>query len=246
MRETPVVNVWLATAMRRIGGTAMLEGMPTEIPHKLTEPEPDGSSREWVIEIVAALMLSLVAVATAWCGYHAARWDGRQAFLYGTSARLRVEAAVAATEGGDQRLLDAVTFNTWIRLTEEKNEKLAGIYVRRFTPEYKVAFDAWLKTDPFNSPSAPPGPAFMPEYRNPLLIEAARLNQEANEAFSRGTEARENSELYVRRTVMLATVLFLTAIAMRFKVRKVQVSLLAVAGIPMVFHLANVAMHPRL
>jgi hypothetical protein len=34
--------------------------------------------------------------------------------------------------------------------------------VRRFSPEYRTAFDAWLKTDPFTDPSAPPEPGYMP------------------------------------------------------------------------------------
>jgi hypothetical protein len=38
------------------------------------------------------------------------------------------------------------------------------------------AFDAWLETDPFTDPAAPAGPGHMPEYRNPQLEEAERLN----------------------------------------------------------------------
>jgi len=96
----------------------MSEGMNIGVAHELIETanNTQDDSRRWLIEIAEAVALSVIAVATAWCGYHAARWDGRQALLYGTSARLRVEAAVDATQGGQQRLLDVVTFNTWIRL----------------------------------------------------------------------------------------------------------------------------------
>jgi hypothetical protein len=65
-----------------------------------------------VAEIFEVLILAIVAVATAWSGYQAARWDGREAFLYGESTRLRVEASEAATLGGQQRLQDISTFNT--------------------------------------------------------------------------------------------------------------------------------------
>jgi hypothetical protein len=34
-----------------------------------------------IVEIVEAILLAVVAVATAWGGYQAARWDGRQAEL---------------------------------------------------------------------------------------------------------------------------------------------------------------------
>ena len=224
----------------------MSEGMSIEIAAMLAEEHSKVHSRVWLIEVAEALMLSAIAVVTAWCGYQAAKWDGRQALLYGDSARVRVEAAVAATEGGQLRLLDVVTFNTWIRLREDKDQDAARLYERRFSPEYKVAFDAWLKTDPFSNPDAPTGPIRMPEYRNALLERSAQLNREATEAFTQGTEAREVAELYVRRTVMLATVLFLTALAQRFKVHRVRVGLLLVAAALLAYQLFNVAMHPRL
>jgi hypothetical protein len=203
-------------------------------------------SRHWVIEILEAAGLSIIAVATAWCGYHAARWDGRQALMYGTSSHMRMQATVDATEGGQQRLLDVVTFNTWIRLQETKNEKIAGIYVRRFSPEYKIAFDAWLKTNPFSNPDAPTGPIHMPEYRNSQLLQAAELNRQADAAFDQGTQARDYSEKYVRATVLLATILLLIALAQRFRVHMVRVGLLVVAAAVMIYALSDVAHLPRL
>jgi hypothetical protein len=226
----------------------MSEDMNVVLAQKLAEASVDSKedSRHWIIEILEACGLSIVAVATAWCGYNAARWEGRQSLLYGTSSRLRVEAALAETEGGQQRLLDVVTFNTWIRLEETKNEKVASIYVRRFSPEYRTAFDAWLKTNPLTNPNAPMGPANMPEYRNHNLIQAAELNRQADDAFEQGTLARDNSDKYVRGTVLLATILFLIALAQRFKVHVVRLGLLAVAAIMMVYALSNVAYYPRL
>jgi hypothetical protein len=86
-----------------------------EIAHKLSAARPVDTVRLELLEIAEAVVLSLIAVATALSGYQAATWDGRQGLLYGTSARLRVEASVAATEGGQRRLLDVTTFNTWIK-----------------------------------------------------------------------------------------------------------------------------------
>ncbi len=74
----------------------MPEGMNIEIAHKLAESGagPSKTFGAELLEIAEAIVLALIAVATAWSGYHAAKWDGHQAFLYGTSSRLRVEAAV--------------------------------------------------------------------------------------------------------------------------------------------------------
>ncbi len=149
-------------------------------------------------------------------------------------------------KAGSSVCWNVMTFNTWIKAQESKDEELAAIYRRRFSPEYRVAFEAWLKTGPFTKPDEPPGPSFMPEYHNALLEKSAELNKDATAAFTEGTEAREISEKYVRGTVLLATVLFLVALAQRFKIRKVRVGLLLVATALMTYALANVAMYPRL
>ena len=218
-----------------------------EFAHRRTEPESLTSKplREWVLEVTEAVLLSFIAVATAFCGYHSARWEGRQSLLYGDASRLRVEAAIAASDGGQKRLLDVVTFNTWIGLKGIKNEKVAALYVQRFSSEYRVAFEAWLKTDPFNNPNAPAGPAYMPEYHNALLLRSQQLDREAAAAFTAGTQARERAEQYVRITVFLATVMFLVAVAQRFRLPRVRTGFLLVAAVLMILALANVAIYPR-
>ena len=60
--------------------------------------------------------------------------------------------------------------------------------VRRFTPDYRKAFDAWLATDPLHNPKAPPGPGYMPGYSNPNVEEASKLNAQASAHFDEGTD----------------------------------------------------------
>ena len=57
-------------------------------------------SRLEVIEIIEALILALVAVATAWSGYQAAQWAGKRAEEYSKANRLRVTAEGLATLSG--------------------------------------------------------------------------------------------------------------------------------------------------
>lgn len=185
-------------------------------------------------------------MATAWSGYQSAKWDGHQALLYGTSARLRVEAAETREEARQLQVYDALTLNAWIEAKQRHDPNLVAIYQRRFSPEFRVAFEAWLKMDPLNNPKAPIGPAFIPEYRNARLVQAQQLGEQATAAFTEGTEARETAEKYVRITVLLATILFLTALAQRFKIRKVRVGLFLVAAALMLYALVTVAAYPRL
>lgn len=197
-------------------------------------------------EILEIVILAIVAVATAWSGYQAARWDGRQALLYGESTTMRIEADEAVTLGGQQRLLDVSTFNTWIEARAQGQDRIADLYVERFSPEFRVAFDAWLRTRPFSNPDAPPGPSFMPEYHNEQIEHAAELNRQASEAFERGTEARETADRYVRLTVLLATVLFLVAVSQRFTYRAVRLTATMLAGGLLIIALFGVVTLPRL
>ena len=229
----------------------MPEGMNIEAAHKLTE-KPEGSQkrerRTWseIAEILEVIVLAAVAIATAWSGYQAARWDGRQALLYGTASRERIEADEATTLGGQQKLLDVSTFNTWIQARQSGNEQLAALYVHRFSPEYKAAFDAWLKTDPFHDTTAPPGPSFMPEYVNPGDVAGQKLNDQASSTFTEGTEARETADRYVRQTVLLATVLFLVAIAQRFKFRVVRTAAGVIALVLLIYAVSGIVTLPRI
>mgnify|MGYP003402397530 FL=1 len=228
----------------------MPEDMNLEIAAALSEREEREAreKRRWaeLVEIVEVALLAIVAVATAWSGYQAARWDGRQAFLYGTSSTLHFEAEAAETLGAEQQLQDITTFNTWIQAHQQGDEELADLYVRRFSPEYRIAFDAWLETRPFSNPAAPPGPIFMPEYRNTDAERADALNERARSMFEAGTAARETGERYVRQTVLFATVLFLVAIAQRFRFRGVRIAASVVAGVLMIVALVGMVSLARL
>lgn len=182
-----------------------------------------------VLEVIEAVVLSLVAVATAWSGYQAARWDSRRAQLYAESSKLRVGVEELDTLAGQERIYDITTFNSWIAARFGGNQKLAAIFESRFRDEYRSAFNAWLNTDPFNNPQALPGPVFMPEYRSAKRETSKRLSVEAATIFERGTQAGDMGDRYVRITVLLATVLLIIAIGQRFRVTSVRTGLLIIA-----------------
>jgi hypothetical protein len=206
-----------------------------EVAHNFMHSDHAGGDehklRHELIEIAEAVLLAIVAVATAWSGYQSTLWDSKQAHLYGVSSRDRSLATQSATLAGQQQLYDSNVFSFWLQANANGDAKQEEIFEKRFRPEFAVAFDAWLKTDPFHNPKAPPGPLVMKQYRNAATAKAAVYNAEATAAFAEGTEARETGDKFVRDTVLLATVLFLIALAQRFKVRAVRVSILVVAGI---------------
>src|SRR5215475_1089989 len=122
----------------------MPESSNVEIAHRVAEGgEHHATGRrrhEVAIEIGEALLLALVAVATAWSGYQSALWDGRSTKLYGDSSRIRIQATQKTTRAGQEQLYDATTFNFWLQAKLTNNAKLARGYEKRFRLEYRPAF----------------------------------------------------------------------------------------------------------
>lgn len=224
--------------------------MNVEVAHKLHEQAVEGEEHaesdrhQRMVEILEAVLLAVVAIATAWSGYQSAKWDGENARLYGTSNKLRAEANQAWTLGGQQRLFDSSNFSAWLLVTSEGKTKLANLYVRRFSPAYRVAFEAWVKAGGLTDPAAPPGPSFMPQYQNRLWQRAAGLERTATAAFDAGTEARHHGDDYVRDTVLFATVLFLIAMGQRFHIRAVRLGVLGISLALLAVGLSLTATYP--
>jgi hypothetical protein len=204
-----------------------------ELAHRIHEHShrKDGprSQREQWIEILEATVLAAVAVLTAWSSYQAARWNAKSAASYARASSTTVLAQEQHTLAGQERLYDITTFDAWADAKIRGEEKLAALLERRFRPEYASAFATWLKTDPFNNPNAAPGPLFLPEYRNAKEEKGRELNREASRHFQEGVSSRERGDEYVRITVVLATVLLLTALSQRFKILGPRIGILAVA-----------------
>jgi hypothetical protein len=218
-----------------------------EVAHHLSQhsEEAHPSIAHQALEIVEAILLAIVAIATAWSGYQAALWNGHQSELYGQASKLRIQAEGIATYANQERLYNAATVTEWLKAEAHGDQKLANIFERRLLPELRPAFESWKKTDPLNDPGALASPQLMPEFRSSKTQEAAELNKQATDAFEQGTKAREHSDEYVRATVTLATVLLLTSISQRFKTHKVRVGLAVVALLILCLPVFHILTLPR-
>lgn len=195
-------------------------------------------------EIVAAIMLGFVAVATAWSGYQSARWGGVQATLYNKASATRVESIRAQTTAGQLVQIDIGTFTSFADAYAAGDEFLTTFYLDRFREEFKPAFEAWIATEPIKNPNAPSSPFSMPEYAPSLLQKAGELEEEASSLFAEGQAANQQSDDYVLTTVILASVLFFASIAQRFDWLPVRVAVLAMALVMLAYGLYNLITYP--
>jgi hypothetical protein len=200
--------------------------------------------RERAFEVAGAIALAVVAVATAWSGYQATRWTDAQSAKYAHASAQRVEATRDATLAGQLRIYDLVLVNNWLNAHVTGNTALEDVFRRRFRPEFQPVFDAWLALDPLNNPDAPAGPLFMPQYPSSLPNAADQYEAEADQLFSEGQAAAENSAAYVLNTVFLAMVLFLTSMAQRFEWHPLRATILGLATLMLLFAVYHLAVYP--
>ncbi len=214
--------------------------------HDLTEhgPPTDTTHHKW-LSFVEAFVLAIVAVSTAWSGYQASRWEGLSTKAYALYERYGVLSQAKSTLAGQDRLYDIVTFNGWVAARLAGSKELAAYYERRFRPEYAKAFAAWMAMDPLHNKKAPAGPIFMPQYKSANAAAADGFEASAAAQFKVGVEARERSDDYVRITVFLATVLFLTALSQRFGFVGPRLVIVGIAMLLLVFSMFGIMRLPR-
>jgi len=231
----------------------MPEGLsPIEVGRELHEHtkephDPEGGNRHSrTVQIGEALLLSLVTIAAAWSGYAAAKWNTESRVELAQAATLRNLATRADLSALSTRNFDASTFNTWFIAFTLDDAKKQAIAERRFRPEFKVAFDAWMATDPFNNPRAQPGPTYTPEYKLAEQAKADALDREAVEASAAGNHAGEVGDDYIRITVFLAAVLFLVGIGSTFKLHTIRYALITIGSLLLILATVLILQQPGL
>jgi hypothetical protein len=200
--------------------------------------------RDRAISIAEAILLSVVTLMAAWSGYAAAKWSTESRITLAEAAGARTNASRATLEAMELRTFDSSAFEAWFAAYTVHNERAMAIAVRRFRPEFRVAFEAWRATDPESNRGAPPGPTYMPEYRQPALDEAKHLDARAEQSFAEGSEAGETADKYVRTTVYLASVLFLVGISTQFPLRGVRYGLVGLGAVLLLASLVQLTQLP--
>jgi hypothetical protein len=230
----------------------MAEGLSTPEVAKQIGEHAHGSagggrsvSRDRAATIIEASLLAVVAVLAAYSGYASAKWSTESRLDLARASTARTQAATATSEADTNRNFDSSTFNTWFTAKVAGNQLQMDVAKRRFRPPFRVAFDAWIATDPDNNPNAPPGPTYMPQYKQPELQKAAALNAKATRAFDDGSTAAGHADDYVLTTVYLATVLFLIAISGHFSMVGARYALMTVGVVILAFAVTQLLSLPR-
>jgi hypothetical protein len=250
-----------ARLIRRGGGTLMAEGVdPIEVGKTLHErgqklggPTAGRSDRDdaddrhsRIVQICEAVLLALVTITAAWAGYAAARWGTASRVDLARAATLRDFATRADLRAESIRNFDSATFNAWFTAFTLNSPQKEVIAERRFRPQFRVAFNAWMATNPLRNPRAPAGPTYMPQYKLPDQAKAIALDNAADSAFDIGGLDGQISDDYIRITIFLAAVLFLVGIGSTFKLYSVRYALITFGSLLLVLAAVLIVRQPGL
>ena len=182
------------------------------------------------VEVVAAILLSLATVLSAWGAYQATRWSGEQANNYALSAALRAESGRHGTIASRQVQIDVQTFIAWSDATAQKDDTLAQFYVERFRPEFKQPFEDWRNQPTRDASGLPLGTPFdQPTYKLAQQTTADELFAKADAALLQAQQDNQISDNFVLTAVLFASVLFFAGIAARFRPQWIRWAMLTVA-----------------
>ncbi len=192
---------------------------------------PRAGRRTVAVEVLAAVLLSLAAVATAWSGYQVNRWNGEQVKAGGRTNALRIEAARAQGLAEAETQVDVATFIAWMDAYATGDARLQDLYESRFRADFKPAFDAWLATAPFDDPTAPLTPFRMREYDLESAQKAKHLDRAAEASAQSVQQNLQRSANYMLAVVLFAVTLFFAGVSARLTSPRVRGALLTIGAL---------------
>jgi hypothetical protein len=195
-------------------------------------------------ELVATVLLAVAAVATAWSGYQATRWNGEQTKASSRTNAIRIDAARAQGLSEAQKEVDVATFIQWIDAYAHRETELTTFYERRFRAEFKPAFRAWLATEPLTNPDAPLTPFVMPQYRLAAEADAERLDAEAEVSAAQVRRNIQRASNYVLGVVLFSVSLFFAGMSTKLTTPRLQTLALATGCVVFLGTLVWIASSP--
>ena len=219
--------------------------MKTQSDPPAAEDTEQAEKKKWV-EPVAALLMALATLCTAWCSFESAAWTRKSNRLMNEFNTLERKAGVLTVQGMQQATIHTGMFMQALAAHQAGNDKLVNFYVERFPPELRKAYAAWIAQNPFENPKADPHPFVSKLYMTPGTREAAEATAKAAESQQQAGMAGSVSGQYLANTVLFAAVLFFANAASRFKQRRVRVVSFAFAVAVFLFAVVRTAMLPLL
>jgi hypothetical protein len=191
--------------------------------------------REYRWNLMAAIILSLATLASAWCGFQASSWNS----VYSTESRTangaRLESGRQSDIADRQLSSDLLIFTAWLQAEINGQTAVAHEVELRFRDHFRPAFEAWRAQPVTAGGHLPEGTPFeRAEYVLPTQAAAEDAAARAAAALDAADVAGAASSRYVLTSVLFASVLFLAGIAAKLSNLRLAHAVVAVAGLALV------------
>ena len=196
------------------------------------------------LDLAAAVLLALCAVATAWSSYQATHWNGEAQKASGRTSALRIQAARAQGLSESQTQIDVATFTQWVDAYARRERRLTAFYFERFRPEFKPAVDAWIATRPLKTPNAPLTPFAMPQYRLAAAAAAKQLDAASQQSAAGVLRNIQRASDCVLAVVLFAVALFFAGMGAKLRVARIRMLMVGLAGVVFLGALIWIATFP--
>jgi hypothetical protein len=199
------------------------QSMATPPADKADKTEGEGTN--WV-EIIAAALLGLAGILTAYAAYQGSQAGDKALEAFTESSRITSQAEGFYNEASQTFNGDQAVFLQYQLLVEEgKNDLAAVVRDNLFSEELEKATAAW--EDLPDSDDGPRTPLETDDYVIEAADQGEELTKAADQKFEDAQKADNTGDNYDLATVYFAVALFFAGIAALFRVRGVQIAMLA-------------------
>ena len=188
-----------------------------------TNSDAPDDGMNW-IELIAAILLGVAGVLTAYAAYNGALAGGDALKGYTQSSRTTADANGFYNDYSQTYNADQALFLQYQLLVEKGDQATADVIKdTMFSAELTAATDAWLLLPEGEGAATP---LDTDEYVVPALDSAQELTAQADAEFVEAQTIDDQGDNFDLAAVYLAVSLFFAGIAALFKVRKIQIAML--------------------
>ena len=207
-----------------------------------TESAP---GRDRILEIIAVLILGITTLGTAWCGFEASQWNGRNADLAREASDQHVEAARLFGVATQKVGYDATMVAQYALAKSEGKEGLLQFYrTTLIRPDFLPVLDRW---EAEIAAGQTPTPLLDDaDYLGDQLADYQKVVAAGEQLTSDSQVAGDNASKYVGMTILLAAALFFAGVTSSFKYRPAKVLLIAAALVTMAYAASRLSALPVL
>jgi hypothetical protein len=196
------------------------------------------------LELIGVLLIALTAVLTAWSAFESSKWSGVMAIRFNEAGAARTESVRNSNEANAQIAVDVNLFANYVAAVAEDETELADFHRERFPDRLATAVDAWLATEPLESPDAPSSPFDMDEYQVVAQANAADLAARADRRSTQARDANQTGDDYTITSVFFATAILLAALSSKVGRQSFQIWMITGAAVLLIGTAAVIATYP--